>query len=307
MKGSLFDIFREDVLSGKLPQVSWVVAPEAYSEHPSWPANYGAWYISQIIDALTAARKSGAKRHSSSPMTKTMASSITSFRPFPPASREHGLSTVETTHDIFPGSEKHPAGPYGLGIRVPMLVISPWSKGGWVDSELFDHTSMIRFIEARFEVHEPNITPWRRAICGDLTSAFDFAIPDNAAVSLPQTIAYAPPDDKRYPDYKPAPPAEQAMPVQEPGTRPARALPYALQAQGEADPSAGQFTLHFANTGNVAAVFQVRSSHNGVKPRTYTVEAGAELFDTWAFQQAGDAAYDLSVHGPNGLPARVQG
>src|SRR6266702_3102316 len=51
--GTLFDVFRQDVQSGNLPQLSWIVAPEAYTEHPNWPANYGAWYVSQMLDALT--------------------------------------------------------------------------------------------------------------------------------------------------------------------------------------------------------------------------------------------------------------
>jgi len=53
VRGTLFDIFRKDVASGNLPQVSWVVAPEGYTEHPNWPANYRAWHVSQILDALT--------------------------------------------------------------------------------------------------------------------------------------------------------------------------------------------------------------------------------------------------------------
>jgi len=43
--GTLFDIFRQDVLANQLPQVSWIVAPEAYTEHGNWPPNYGAWYV----------------------------------------------------------------------------------------------------------------------------------------------------------------------------------------------------------------------------------------------------------------------
>ncbi|HYK38354.1 phosphocholine-specific phospholipase C [Alloacidobacterium sp.] len=301
VKGSLFDIFRKDVGSGKLPQVSWVVAPEAYSEHPSWPSNFGAWYVSQILDALTADPDVWSKTALLLTYDENDGLFDHMAPPVPPGSREEGVSTVETTHDIFPGSAKYQVGPYGLGVRVPMIVISPWSKGGWVNSQLFDHTSMIRFIETRFGVHEPNITPWRRAVCGDLTSAFDFSTANNAAVSLPQTIAYQPPDNKRHPDYKPTPPRHQKMPVQEPGTRPARALPYALHAQGEADISSGKFTLHFANSGQVGAVFQVRSAHSDVKPRNYTVEPGAKLSDDWTFQNEGTAAYDLSVFGPNGF------
>src|SRR6185437_16785340 len=78
--------------------------------------------------------------------------------------------------------------PVGLGPRVPMLIVSPWTKGGWVCSQMFDHTSVLRFLEARFGVLEPNISAWRRAICGDLTSAFDFANPELSALPpLPDT------------------------------------------------------------------------------------------------------------------------
>ena len=77
-----------------------------------------------------------------------------------------------------------PNGPIGLGVRVPFLAISPWSKGGYVNSQVFDHTSVIQFIEKRFGVQEANISPWRRAVAGDLTSVFNFANP-NAAPRQP--------------------------------------------------------------------------------------------------------------------------
>jgi phospholipase C len=303
--GSLFDLFHKDVLSGSLPQVSWIVAPEAYTEHPNWPANYGAWYIAQLLDTLTANPEVWSKTAFFLTYDENDGFFDHMVPPWPPQSRAEGLSTVDTKHEIFPGHGKHPAGPYGLGVRVPMIVISPWSKGGWVDSEVFDHTSIVRFIEARFGVHEPNITPWRRAVCGDLTSAFDFTAPNDAAMSLPTTIAYEPPDNKRYPDYKPAPPAEQVMPMQESGTRPARAVPYVLHTQGTADYSKDEFTLHFANAGQATAVFQVRSGLGGIKPRTYTVKPGAELSDTWRIQKA--SGYDLFVYGPNGFMRLFQG
>jgi len=69
-------------------------------------------------------------------------------------------------------------GVYGPGIRVPMYIISPWSRGGWVNSQVFDHSSVIRFLEQCFGVQEPNISPYRRAVCGDLTSAFNFKTPN---------------------------------------------------------------------------------------------------------------------------------
>jgi phospholipase C len=105
---------------------------------------------------------------------------------------------------------------------------SPWSKGGWVNSQVCDHTSLIRFLEQRFGEHRPgliekNITPWRRAVAGDLTSTLDFKSKDSALVALPNTAAFAPPDYDNHPDYVPAVPSLQSLPKQEPGVRPARA------------------------------------------------------------------------------------
>jgi phospholipase C len=224
--------------------------------------------------------------------------------PTPPESRAQGLSTVDTINEIFQGNSQYAAGPYGLGVRVPMIVISPWSKGGWVSSEVFDHTSLIRFIERRLgrdcpELSESNITPWRRAVSGDLTSAFNFESLNDAVVSLPSTAGYVPLDSVRHPDYSPVPPSAQSLPKQEPGTRPARPVPYELHVLGEADFSEAAVKLHFGNSGKSAAVFQVRSGRTG--PWTYTVGPNARLFDTWALGATGQTAYDLSVYGPNGF------
>src|SRR5262249_44331190 len=147
---------------------------------------------------------------------------------------------------IFPGSAGNVRGPYGLGIRVPMIVVSPWSKGGWVCSETFDHTSLIRFLERRFAKHnrdlvEANITPWRRTVCGDLTSAFNFANPHAAPVELPDTSTYVPTNHDRHPDYVPAVPATQSLPKQESGLRRARALPYELRVDGTGNAAANAF------------------------------------------------------------------
>jgi phospholipase C len=300
--GSLFEVFAADVRANRLPQVSWVVAPEAYSEHPNWPANYGAWYVSQILDALTANPQVW-----STTVFFLMFDENDGFfdhmvPPMPPATRAQGLSTIATTHEIFPGSKEYPSGPYGLGVRVPMLVVSPWSKGGWVNSQVFDHTSLIRFVEQRFGVVEPNITPWRRAVTGDLTSTLDFKEPNAAVTQLPSTLAYRPPDNQRHPDYKPAPPAVQAMPVQEPGTRPARALPYALAVDAQLDRAGGAVVLTFRNTGAAAAVFHVRAGAAGAAgPWSYTVGPVATLTDRFVLDVSGGSGYDLSVYGPNGF------
>jgi phospholipase C len=80
------------------------------------------------------------------------------------------------------------AGPIGLGFRVPMLIISPFSRGGLVSSDLFDHTSVLRFLETRFGAEVPNLSTWRRATVGDLTSAFDFKKTDQSIPNLPSTV-----------------------------------------------------------------------------------------------------------------------
>jgi len=310
--GTLFDQFIADVGANKLPQVSWIVPPEAYTEHPNWPANYGAWYVSQILDALTSNPEVWSKTAFFLCYDENDGFFDHAVPPMPPQTRAQGLSTVDTVNEIFPGDAEYPADPYGLGVRVPMIVISPWSKGGWVSSEVFDHTSLVRFIEARFGrqypgITESNITPWRRAVAGDLTSAFNFKSPNNKVVALPSTIAYLPPDDTRHPDYVPVPPTDQAVPAQEPGTRPARAVPYELQVRGAVDSVAGAFDLHFANTGRAAAVFQVRSGNGQGGPWSYTVGAGKSLADTFAVAANGQTAYDLSVYGPNGFLRAFKG
>ncbi len=304
--GSLVDMFKADVLANKLPQVSWIVAPEAYTEHPNWPANYGAWYVSQFLDALTANPEVWSKT-----VLFVMYDENDGFfdhmvPPTPPQSRAQGLSTVDTTNEVFAGDADFAAGPYGLGFRVPMLVISPWSKGGWVDSELFDHTSLIRFIEERFGraypgLIESNITEWRRAVVGDLTSAFNFRTPNDAVVPLPSTTSYVPPDTDRHDDYSPVPPTSLSVPKQEPGIRPARAVPYELHVAAETELSDRSVKLYFGNTGRSAAVFQVRSGDGQNGPWTYTVESGGYLADSWDLMSDGPDTYDLSVYGPNGF------
>jgi phospholipase C len=307
----LLDQFRADVMANKLPKVSWIVAPEAYCEHPNWPANYGAWYVAQFLEALTANPKVWAKTAFFLTYDENDGLFDHKVPPTPPMTRAQGISTVPTTNELIVGNASFMDGPIGLGVRVPMVVISPWSKGGYVSSEVFDHTSLIRFIEARFAggnagLIESNITPWRRAVTGDLTSAFNFRNPNARIVTLPSTAAYVPPTQDRYPDYVPTPPGNQALPAQETGVRPARPVPYQLQVTGEANFSNGTFTIHFGNHGKTA-VYQVRSGNSAQGPWTYTVGQGASVSDTYAITANNLTAYDLSVYGPNGFLRSFKG
>ncbi|MEU9355340.1 phosphocholine-specific phospholipase C [Streptomyces griseoloalbus] len=295
-----FDGLRADVKAGRLPQISWIAAPEAFSEHSNWPSNYGAWYISQVLDALTSNPAVWAKTALFITYDENDGFFDHVVPPLPPKSAAQGRSTVDVSQDVFEGSATHREGFYGLGPRVPMLVVSPWSKGGYVCSETFDHTSVIRFMERRFGVREPNISPWRRAICGDLTSAFDFSRKDSRPARLPDTDAYEPPDRERHPDYRPTPPADSRLPRQERGLRPARPLRYAPAVDGSVDPAAGKFTLSFTSGARAGAAFLVTSGNRTDGPWSYTTEAGKEISDTWNSAYSG-GSYDLTVHGPNGF------
>ncbi len=295
-----FDRLKADVKADRLPQISWIAAPEAFSEHSNWPSNYGAWYIAQVLDALTSNPAVWAKTALFITYDENDGFFDHVVPPLPPKSAAQGKSTADVSLDLFPGSGSRVAGPYGLGPRVPMLVVSPWSKGGYVCSETFDHTSIVRFMERRFGVREPQISPWRRAICGDLTSAFDFSRKDSRPAALPDTDAYEPQDRDRHPDYRPTPPADARLPRQERGVRPARPLKYAPSVDGAADPEAGTFTLTFASGARAGAAFHVTSGNRTDGPWTYTTEAGKRLSDTWNSAYS-NGSHDLTVHGPNGF------
>ena len=300
-----FNQFRSDVAGGKLPQVSWVVAPAGYTEHSDWPINYGAWYISQVLDILVAHPEVFSKTVLIINYDEADGSFDHIVPATPPQTPAYGNSTVSIENEIVTTST--PNGPIGLGTRVPCLAISPWSKGGYVDSEVFDHTSTIQLIEKCFGVHESNISPWRRAVAGDLTSMFNFVNPNDAKVNLPSTDGYLPP------------PAELAggntttfqptlndviigVPKQEKGIRPARALPYKLDVRSAVNTSNGTIVLTFLNRGNATAVFQVRSGNAADPVRSYTVEPGKQLAGSWS-----GSPYDLSVYGPNGFVRYYKG
>ena len=231
--------------------------------------------------------------------------------PTPAQNPSQGQSTVAVTNDFFPGSADYPAGPFGLGQRVPMIVVSPWTRGGWVCSQVFDHTSLIRFVEQRFGLGHPglketNITPWRRAVCGDLVSAFNFANPNDAVPALPATSGYLPPDHARHPSYVPIPPSVQAMPRQESGLKWSRALPYNLDSHGRLDTFHRSFHIDFVNRGEAGAVFRVSAAGSAEAPRTYTVESGKRLHDSWSTVPAA-GRYDFVVTGPNAFYRRLAG
>jgi phospholipase C len=296
----LFDEFRKDVQNGTLPQVSWIVASAGYTEHSDWPVDYGAWYMSQIFDILVSNPAVFSKTVFIVNYDEADGSFDHILPPTPPHTRAFGASTVSIENEIVTTSTPHD--PIGLGQRVPFLVISPWSKGGYVNSQVFDHTSVIRFIEKRFGVFEANISPWRRAVVGDLTSMFNFVNPNNQKVTLPKTTAFLPSVAElaggNVQTFIPSLGSViVGIPTQERGVQPARALPYELNVFAAVDASKGIVLLTFVNTGAAAVVFQVRSGNHTDLVRTYTVEPGKQLADKWNVT----SSYALSVYGPNGF------
>jgi phospholipase C len=302
----LFDNFRKDVTSGKLPQVSWIVAPAGYTEHSDWPINYGAWYISRILDVLVSNPDVFSKTVFLINYDEADGSFDHIVPPTPPQTAAYGASTVSIENEIVTTS--NPNGPIGLGTRVPFLAISPWSKGGYVNSQVFDHTSVIQFIEKRFGVHERNISPWRRAVAGDLTSVFNFAKPNDAHVNLPGTNSFLPSVAElgggNVNTFQPTLSGViLGVPGQEKGIRPARALPYEMDVHASVNASNSTVDLTFINTGRATVVFQVRSGNAADPVREYTVEPGKTLTGTWNVV----TSYHLSVYGPNGFARYFNG
>jgi phospholipase C len=207
LKNRPFEALEDDVRRGRLPQVSWLVAPTLSAEHPgSGSVAAGEDYVSRSLAALT-----------SNPDVWARTVFILTYD-------EHGgfFDHVKPPTPRKGTPEEFVFGrPIGLGFRVPTVICSPFTRGGRVCSDTFDFTSLIRLTERRFGVREPNISAWRRKRCGDLTSVFDFENPDYDVPDLPATgplVAAAELDCKK--SAPPEPPPIQTEPTQEPGERP---------------------------------------------------------------------------------------
>jgi phospholipase C len=318
------DQFEADINNGELPEVSWIVPSPTWSEHPEASSpTHGAEFTARILNALTA---------NTDVWSKTVFFLVFDegdgfFDHVPPPALPScnpdftlaGGATLDLAGEYFSDPaqkyllpEDGAAGDvrsWGLGPRVPMYVISPWSKGGWVNSQVFNHTSIAQFIEKRFAISVPNISPWHRAISGDLTSAFNFANPDLSALpSLPRMSGSEVTSAVQSRRPKPVPPAAPEKLFQEAGVRPSRALPYDLQVHATSDAAIGMFTLHFINSGSAGTVFHVYNRlHLDRIPRRYTVEAGKTFQDWWEVGDDDAGTYDLWVYGPNGFVREFKG
>ncbi|MEU6079725.1 phosphocholine-specific phospholipase C [Streptomyces sp. NPDC047108] len=280
--GGLAAEFRSDVAAGRLPEVSYLVPSAADSEHPGASSPVAsATLVNQVLDAL--ASHPDVWRHTVVLLTYDENDGF--FDHVPPPVPPRG-----ETDEIWGGR------PTGLGVRVPLLVISPWTVGGYVCSEVFDHTSLVRFLERWTGVEEPNITPWRRRVTGDLTSAFDFRRGrPQPELDRPAPI---PPFTGRW---RPEPPSEQQMPVQEPGRRRARPLPYQPDAHGRVDGRSVRLLL--VNTGR-------RSAHFALYPYAGEFPApqhrDVKGIAGWEVPVVGEE-YRFTLTGPNGFRREFAG
>ncbi|WP_066949035.1 phosphocholine-specific phospholipase C [Microtetraspora fusca] len=297
--GRLATSFRADVAEGRLPQVSYIVAPEAYSEHPdpSSPA-HSAGLVYEILDAL-ASHPSVWERTA---LFLTFDENDGFYDHVPPPLPPEG-----TEDEFIDGL------PIGLGYRVPMTVVSPWTAGGHVCSEVFDHTSTIRFVERWLGVAEPNISSWRRRVAGDLTSAFDFTPAFDSAAHPVPTSAPAAPEETGPPTaaavaippfrvrWPATPPAEGRLAAQEPGTRPARPLPYRPEASAVlADDGLIVTMTDVGDRGSHFALYPYAGEF--ASPRHFDV-LGAEVVTV----PAGAEGYRLTLTGPNGFRREFAG
>jgi phospholipase C len=180
--------FLADLVAGNLPQVSWLLGSVFTSDHPPSPSLFGENILSLIVNALIANPAVWAK----TVLFVTYDENGGFFDHVPPVTAPPGTPgeyiTAPAVPDPTVAGSPPVTGPIGLGFRVPMLVISPFSRGGFVSSDLFDHTSVLRFLETRFGAEVPNLSAWRRATVGDLTSALNLKSPDQSIPNLPATL-----------------------------------------------------------------------------------------------------------------------
>jgi phospholipase C len=174
--------FKADVAAGTLPQVSWVLASLIDSEHPPAPEEYGEVVAADILSTLV----SNPTVWSKTALFITHDENGGFFDHVPPPTAPAGTAGEYITANPLPSDASGVAGPIGLGFRVPLLIASPFARGGLVSHQTFDHTSLLRFLETRFGAEVPNLSAWRRSAVRDLTSAFNLVKVDTNVPSLPQ-------------------------------------------------------------------------------------------------------------------------
>lgn len=274
-----------DIKDGALPQVSWLVPSAADSEHPGASTPVGsANFVYRLLDTVA----SNPDTWDTTAIFLNFDENDGYFDHVPPPVQprpESGESTDWTT-----------ARPIGLGPRVPMTIVSPWTVGGYVSSEVFDHTSVLRFLERWTGVEEPNISPWRREVCGDLTGVFNFDSP-----GTPPVLDHPGPVPAKISRWRPNPPAVQVAPIQEPGSRPARPLPYRPAVSAAVQP--GKITLALANSGTRSSHFTIYGYAGEVtEPRHADVLGNQKVELT-----VPSSDFDVVVTGPNRYQYELKG
>ncbi|MFF7146895.1 alkaline phosphatase family protein [Streptomyces griseoaurantiacus] len=200
--------FEEDARNDRLPAVSWIIPTSHQSEHPDYLPAAGADFVASKIEAIASNPKVWRK----TAFILNYDENDGLFDHVPPPTPPEG-----TKDEFVQGL------PIGGGFRVPAVVISPWTVGGWVASEPFDHTSVLQFLEKFTGVAEPNISDWRRETFGDLTSAFRFRSAHRRPPQLPEDTAEQLEKAKEEVATLPEPTlpgADQSYPPQEHGRRP---------------------------------------------------------------------------------------
>jgi phospholipase C len=208
------DDFMTDLRRNSLPKVSWLLSSLTESEHPGFSsAAAGEEVLAQVVKALLSHPKVWRK----TALFVTWDENGGFFDHVPPPVAPRGTPGEWVTASPLPADAGGIRGPIGLGFRVPMLVISPFTRGGLVYSGVADHTSTLRFIETRFGVEVPNLSAWRRRVTGDMTGAFNFAAkPAYRAPRLPTPTATSVVDCT---DVTPVKVSKMGIPRQEKGTR----------------------------------------------------------------------------------------
>ena len=322
-KGDVLFQFRKDVEEKKLPLVSWLVAPEHFSDHPGSPW-YGAWYISEVLNILTKDPETWKKtifiinydeNDGYFDHVLPFAPPLNPSQPVDMNGKE-GVEYVDRSQEYMSDPSlkdyEKTEGTVGLGYRVPMIIASPWTKGGFVNSEVSDHTSVLQFLEKFImkklskDVHIDNISDWRRAICGDLTSAFnspnvkapqmnylnqkDYAKTINAARNKPV------PDLKWYSENELK---NNLLEIQERGMKPSHALHYNFHVNLEG--KAIKMT-NLKDTGVPLLVYDRVQFDTNNYHFSYALYSKQEL--SHAVHSGG---YDYEVFGPNGFFRKFKG
>lgn len=229
--------------------MSWVVPPSTESEHPSASSPKAcANLIYRILEAL-----------GDNPDTWQKTALIITFD-------ENDGYFDHVVPPRPPESEKdewYEGKALGFGNRVPTIIVSPWTVGGYRCSEVFDHTSAAQFLEKWKGIEVPLISDWRRRISGDLTSAFDFSHPQSFS-----PVAQPAPTETLEPRWHPEPPDEASSPTQEPGTSPQRPLPYQVSVTAVDHPERSTVELKLRNTGPATTNLLVFPFHDPKAPVT---------------------------------------